>query len=54
MSGITPIAPADRKLPVDEPPPPERDGARPRKRARRTISQEDLVETESHQLDVEA
>ena len=54
MSGIGSIPFAERKLPVDEPLSLERDGVRPRKRVRRTISQEDLVEIEPHQLDLEA
>jgi hypothetical protein len=55
MSGIGAVTPAKTQLPVEERPPPERDGGKaPSRRPRKPPSDDDLVEAEQHKLDVEA
>jgi hypothetical protein len=55
MSGIGAVTPAKTQLPVEERPPPERDGRKPPpRRPRKPPSDDDLVEAEQHKLDVEA
>jgi hypothetical protein len=55
MSGIGAVAPADKRKPIEERQPPERDGGRgsPPRRPRKPRS-DDLVEVEPRKLDIEA
>ena len=56
MSGIGAVVPADKPPPAEARQPLERDGGKrslPR-RPRKQQSDDDMVETEPHQLDVEA
>jgi hypothetical protein len=56
MSGIGAVVPADKPAPPEARQPLERDGGKrslPR-RPRKQQSDDDMVETEPHQLDVEA
>ena len=56
MSEIGAVAPADQHAPATKRPPPERDSGKgsPPRRPREPQSDADLVEVESHQLDLEA
>ena len=53
MSGIGAVVPADRQMPIEEHRPSERDGKRPPRQPPRSSRDEDMVETEQHELDVE-
>lgn len=54
MSGIGAVVPAETQKPVDEHRPVERDGKRPPRQPPKRDAEDDMVETEPHELDVEA
>jgi len=56
MSGIGAVAPADKRKPIEERQPPERDSGRgsPPRRPREPRSDADRVKVEPRKLDVEA
>ncbi len=56
MSGVGAVTPAKTQLPVEQRPPPERDGGKkpPPREPRKGRSEDDLVEVERRNLDVEA
>ena len=56
MSDIGPVAPAEKKLPVDPHRQPARDRGKPARRLqrRKPPSDDEMVEAEPHTLDVEA
>ena len=56
MSGIGAVAPTDKRKPAEGRQPPERDGGKgsPPRRPREPTADADLVEVQSHKLDLEA
>ncbi len=53
MSGIVPVVPADKPMPIEEHRSADHGGKKPPRQPPKSSREDDMVETEQHTLDVE-